>query len=322
MRRGLLLVTIAVFPMFSSAETYCYQVYQATRFNCYEYSDPVYGYMGRCESYNVYDVECWYAADDPIVIDPPFIDDHVPSVMDPAFLYIARIDDSDPANVVVEASAASYLDSFALTYNGQPYGTAYGSGTVRISGVPAQDLGPTGTFWVQACSYLYGCAAGQTTTWTSPGQKTASGSVTGWYLEGGPALRGKLYDRTLTVKYDTRGYGVAWGPGNTRHTFHEAIAGFSYDFVRDKPTFRSEELRWRVDPGMSLGESCTMTEVFSQDNLEKPGMHTSMHACGTRGAIGSSGMFTASIGQIFEQTLAGLDFADSLTNRDLTVTVP
>lgn len=242
-------------------------------------------------------------------------------MIDPAFLYIARIDDTNPDDIVVEASAASYLDLFSLEYNGRPYGTAYGSGTVRISGVPARELGSSGTFWVQACSHLYGCAAAQTTTWTTPQHRTESGSVTAWYLDNDTYLRAKLYDRSATVKYDLRGYDVAWGPGNTRHTYNDLTAGFTYDYVRDKPTFRTEELQWRVDPGMPLAQTCRMTEAWSQDNIEKPDTHTSMHACATNATLGSAGMFVTSITQIFEQTFAGLEFAFTLTNRDLTVTV-
>jgi hypothetical protein len=62
-KRIYLLTVLLLWPLAATAETFCYQVYQATRFNCYEYSDPTYGYTGRCDSYNVYDVECWYEAE-------------------------------------------------------------------------------------------------------------------------------------------------------------------------------------------------------------------------------------------------------------------
>lgn len=46
MKLGLLIAVIAVWPLLAGAQTFCYQAYQETRFNCYEYGDPVYGYMG------------------------------------------------------------------------------------------------------------------------------------------------------------------------------------------------------------------------------------------------------------------------------------
>ena len=242
-------------------------------------------------------------------------------MIDPAFVYILKIDDTDPENVVVVASAVSYLDQFALEYNGRPYGTAWGSGEVRISGVPARELGPSGKFWVQACHYLAGCAAAEASTWTSPAEKHESGSVIAWYPAEGMVLKPKAYDHNLTIDYEVRGYGVAWGPGNSRYTFNQGMSAFSYDYTRDnKPTFRTEELHWRVDPG-GVQDSCGMTEMSIQV-LEKPGMTTSTQGCSMGEVIGYSGMFTGNIGQIFEQTFAGIDHAYRITNNDRMVTVP
>lgn len=98
-------------------------------------------------------------------------------------------------------------------------------------------------------------------------------------------------------------------------------SAFSYNYTSDKPTFRSEELQWRVDPGMYLADSCDMREIPVQV-LEKPHMTTSTQGCSMEGVIGYSGMFAGSISSIFEQTFAGMDIAAYITNGDLTVTVP
>lgn len=312
--RNMLLLIALINTGSSLASTTCYLMQTGETSTCWDYEFGSY-----CEVQPRYETTCydWGDGTGDLPYTPP-ADPGIPTYVDPAYLYIEYIDDTDPNNIGVQVNADTRLDTFSLYSKGTNYGTAGGSGTVIILGLPATsfDAG-SADISVDGCSSGEGfCAAWRedTSVWSS--SASANGSVSVMWFNGAWSS----YQRTHHVDFLVRDYSV-WSAGGSRLTFLKSLSGLSYSTLVDEQVMRTETLRWNTAPGSFLAQSCAMTAEWV-DVLNPPYTATDFVACDLAQAIGHSGSFSTRIDSIMKSSYSGIEFGVLQAGEDLVVTVP
>lgn len=302
----------------------CYYIYTGDSVSCVDSEGGSY-----CEVIPEYDVRCFYSSDvggsvpsDPYI--PPGGGD-VPTYVDPAWMYIEYIDDTEPENIKAVVNADPRLDSFALYMNGAPYGTGWGTGRVAVGSLPASAFNAgDANISVQGCGYQTDlCAAASANTYVQDDQKVESGTVVVGYPEQDTIFSVASYNRSHVVQFKRRSYTVWSSPGNTQFTFKKALTALSYTWLGGQRVLRNEELTWKVTPGSWWANTCAMTgEPDSGESLDQPYTTTDWVSCHLGNAVGAAGNFNSSITWIARQQYEGLNTGGVFTGGELGVNVP
>jgi hypothetical protein len=271
----------------------------------------------RCYVTPVYETKC-FGSYDPEPLPPPSTP--VPYYVDPSYIYMQSVDDSNPGNLALRFSAAPEFDNFIAYVDGVPYASGAGSITT-LDGVPASALSPragmSNTITVEACASQRGyCALAKATVSVyAQGPMSSTSLVSALYLP----LEFVSYPHNVTAQYNERVYSVASTPGNTKFIFTGILADFLYN--RYTTTSRTELAKWSIAPGMIFADSAAMSTV-SGDSLVGGSDTVETMRRGLPWLVGSAGSFEGEITQINRQTPEGIQFAQQIYDAAGQVSVP
>jgi len=323
-RRQIVLVALAVFAYAgaASASLSCMYVYMGDSVSCIDYIGGSY-----CEVVPRYEYKCMGSLDvgGGIPTDPYIPGGGVPTYVDPAYLYIEYIDDTNPESIQAVVNADQRLDNFALYMNGDPYGTGWGTGRVAVGSLPASAFnGGNANISVQGCGLQADiCAAASATTHVQDDQKVETSPIIVAWPEPGAIFSLGNYDRSHAVRFKRRVYSTWSSPGNTQFTFVKSSTGLSYTWLGGQSVLRNEDLTWKVTPGSFWSNVCSMTsDSDGGDYIDKPYTTTDSLSCDLAGVVGAAGLFNSSITWIYRQQVEGLNHGAVVSGTELEVSIP
>jgi hypothetical protein len=334
LRFALSLLCVGAFlfgPLASASGSFtCLMVYDGDKATCWPTSDSSW----ECDVQPVYK---------PMCIGSSTVDGAYPTIpstpgggqvlpyVDPAWLYIERIDDFNPSEIGVWVNADSRLDNFQAFCNASPCGTGWGTSVVLVGGISGYGFNASHVaIDVEGCSSAgAGCAAARTRSYVADGSKSASGSLLMVFPElemGVVAWKSEAFPRSVVAAYKDRSYEVPASPGNSRYTFQKLSSALSYRTTPPATVSRTEEGFWAVRPGFGApveqtGEQLMTAEPY-MPGWEQENTVTDWVSVALGDFIGQTGYFEARVEWAAVSTSAGVGLGGIVSGDVLSVTVP